>query len=113
MIEMRGLPSGVNSSRCASSGSPVIHVAKPGDASRLFIGIASSSRSFAGKNVSRSNAPSLSNGGFCTASISAGQSSARPCAPRALEHVREQDVFATVERIGVAIPSSAEQARDT
>ena len=67
MIEMRGLPSGVNSSRCASSGSPCIHVAKPGEAMRLLICIASLRRSFAGKKVSRSKAPNLSKAGFCTA----------------------------------------------
>ena len=50
----------------------LIQVAKPGEAMRLFSCIASLRRSFAGKNVSRSKAPSLSKGGFCTAWISAG-----------------------------------------
>ncbi len=47
-IAMRGLPSGVNSSRCMSSGSPFSQAEKPGEASRLLIAIASSLRSFAG-----------------------------------------------------------------
>ena len=37
MIEMRGLPSAVNSRRCTSSGSPLIQAAKPGEASRLLM----------------------------------------------------------------------------
>ena len=75
---MRGLPSGVNSRRCASSGSPRVQVAKRGEASRLLIASASSMRSFAGKNVSRSSAPSLSMGGFCTLATSEARSTARP-----------------------------------
>ena len=108
---MRGLPSGVNSRRCASSGSPVIQVAKPGEAMRLLICIASLRRSFAGKNVSRSNAPSLSNAGFCTAWMRPVMSSDRPCAPGAFENVGEQDVFARADRIGVDAEQT-QQARD-
>ena len=48
MMEIRGLPSAVNSSRCASSGSPLIQVAKPGEAMSELMPIASLSRSFAG-----------------------------------------------------------------
>ncbi len=76
---MRGLPSAVNSRRCASSGSPAIQVAKPGEAMRLLSCMASFNRSFAGKKVSRSNAPSLSNAGFCTAWMSPVMSSDSPC----------------------------------
>ena len=74
MIESRGLPSGVYSRRCASSGSPFIQVAKPGEASRLLIAIASPRRSLGGKKVSRSKAPTLSKGGFCTALMSPAMS---------------------------------------
>ena len=108
---MRGLPSGVNSSRCASSGSPSIHAAKPGEASRLLIAIASSSRSFAGKNVSRSNAPTLSNGGFCTAAISPAMSRLAPSRQACSSDVRQQDVLAALERIRIA-PEQREQSRD-
>ena len=55
-----------------------LQVEKPGDAIRLLTCIASLSRSFAGKNVSRSNAPSLSNAGFWIAWISPVMSSERP-----------------------------------
>ena len=47
-MAMRGLPSGVASRRPMSSGSPSIHAAKPGEASRLLSAIASSKRSLAG-----------------------------------------------------------------
>ncbi len=43
MIDSRGLPSAVYSSRATSSGSPSIQPAKPGEASRLLSRIASSS----------------------------------------------------------------------
>ena len=56
-----------------SSGSPSIHAAKPGDASRLLSAIASAKRSFAGKNVSRSITPTWSNGGVWICWISAAE----------------------------------------
>ena len=51
--------------------------------------------------------PTLSNGGVWIARISAGHVEALPVAPRVVEDVRQQDVLAAVERIGV----DAEQRR--
>ena len=48
MTDTRGFPSGVNRKRPTSSGSPCVHAAKPGEASRLFRLMASSKRSFGG-----------------------------------------------------------------
>ena len=56
-IETRGFPSGVYMMRSMSSGSPVIHVEKPGAAKRLFKVIDRENRSFDGKNESKSITP--------------------------------------------------------
>ena len=78
MIAIRGLPSASYSSDWTSSGSPSSQASKPGEASRLLIRSASSVRSFAGKKLSTSNTPTLSNGGFCTERISAARSRLSP-----------------------------------
>ena len=75
---MRGRPSGAVNSRLISSGSPSSQAANVGDASRWLQRIARSRRRGAGRNDSRSNTPTVSNGGFWISRIKAGRSRPRP-----------------------------------
>ena len=94
-----------------SSGEPSAHDANDGDASRPLSFIASAMRSSAGKNWSRSNTPSLRIGGDGIIPTSVIRSSAAPLAPRVVHEVRQQDVLAARQRIGVDA-DQAEQAGD-
>ncbi len=78
MIAIRGLPSASYSSDWMSRASPASQASNPGDASRPLMRSASSVRSFAGKKLSTSKTPILSNGGFCTERISAARSRLSP-----------------------------------
>ena len=62
-MEPFGLPLASYNNVAVSSGSPCIHVWKPGAANRLFSFIASSVRSFGGKTVSSGITPTVWNGG--------------------------------------------------
>ena len=77
-IAARGRPSGVRSMAPMSSGTPLIHAANDGEASRPLSRMANAVRSFGGKNWSRSNTPSLRIGGFITWPTSVGRSRLRP-----------------------------------
>jgi hypothetical protein len=77
----------------------------------LFNCIASLSRSFAGKKVSRSKAPSLSNGGFLHGLDQRRHVERGALAPRAFDQVREQDVFARTDGIRLDT-QQAQQAGD-
>ena len=84
-----------------SSGSPLIHAAKPGAASRLFSRIASAKRSFDGKNESRSITPTRSTGGDWISWIKAPQVEVAAVRPRVGEQRGQQDVLAALDRVGV------------
>ena len=101
MTAMRGLPSGVWSRLPMSSGSPSSHASKPGEARRLFRLMASSKRSLAGKNDSRSITPIRVTGGDWIWWMSAGEVEGLPLLPGVVEEGREQDVLAALHRIGV------------
>jgi hypothetical protein len=76
--ETRGRPSLVRRSTAGSSGSPSSHCSKPGAASRPFNRMASSKRSLAGKNDSRSTMPTFWNDGVCTCWMSDARSTSAP-----------------------------------
>ena len=63
-----------------SSGGPSAHAANDGEASSPLSRMASSVRSAGGKNVSRSNTPSLRSGGCCTWPTSVAEVEAAPLA---------------------------------
>ena len=110
MIEMRGLPSGVNSSRCASSGSPCIQVAKPGEAMQVVDLHRELEAVFRGKEGFEIEGAELVEGRLLHGLDEAGHVERQPGAPCAFEDVGEQDVFARTD--GVRFDAQqAQQAR--
>ena len=77
--------------RWMSSGSPSIHAPKPAHASRLLSAIASSKRSFAGKNDSTSITPMRGRWVFEFPESSAAISRSRPSLPGAAEDIGEEE----------------------
>ena len=67
-------------------------------------------RSFAGKNESRSSTPTLATGGVLDLLDERRQVEVPPVAPRGLEELREQDVLAALHRVGLDA-EEPEQAR--
>ena len=110
-IESRGFAlRGVEAAAPTSSGSPSVQAAKPGEASRLLSVIASSSRSFAGiERLEVEHADALE-GRALHAADQLGEIEVLAFAPRPLDHVREQDVLAAAQRIGLDA-EQREQAR--
>ena len=105
-IATRGLPSArVEQASPGSSGSPSSHCSNPGAASRPLSCIASSKRSFDGKNDSRSTTPTFWNGGVCTCWISAGEIEVAAVPPGRREERREQRVLAAA-RAAASTPAS-------
>ena len=72
-----------------SSGSPSSQASKPGAARRLLSRVASSNRSFPGKNASRSSAPTLAIGGLWICWMMPVQVEVAALSPRGLEELRE------------------------
>ena len=96
-----------------SSGSPRVHVEKPGDARRAFIAIANAKRSFGGKKESTSMTPMRLTGGCCTASDERGQVRALTGLPCRVKHGREENVLRTLQWIpGEVNADQSQKARD-
>ena len=105
---MRGLPSGVYSRRCDVERLALRSTrAKPGEASRLLSAIASSSRSFAGKKVSRSNTPTLSNGGFWIAPDQARRGRGRAARSRRRRASSDSRMCSRLRSGSASMPTSA------
>ena len=103
-IAARGLPSGVNSNDCGSSGAPSPQAAKAGEAISAFSFSASSVRSFGGKNASISKTPSLRSGGDWIWPISPPRSRSWP--ERQAFSIRfERRTCSRLESGSVAIPT--------
>ena len=110
-IAHRGLPSAAYSIDWMSSGGPAAHAANDGEASNPLSFIASAIRSSGGKNWSSSNTPSLRIGGLPIMSDERREVERPPLAPRMCDQVRQQDVLAAGQRIGVD-PHQPEQPGD-
>jgi hypothetical protein len=101
MIEMRGLPSGVKSSRCASSGSPESQVANPGRCDECIQSHGELEPVLRGKERLEIEGPQLFERWLLHRLDETAHVERQSLAPLAFDDVGEQNVFSRADGVGL------------